>query len=127
MLQPHTHSLQVIEPPLFLNEQTKDAFYRTIQAVAATETEMILVNLEQVVSVDSTGLGILYGAYRLALQQGQKLILYRPQGQVWQSFQLTGLDRIVTISATLRAIIKEMSPIAQRSQKLDLPTFSVQN
>ncbi len=120
-----SHTLKIITPPENLTGRTKDSFFQAVCQLAMTDVEVILVNLESVNSIDSNGLGVLYGAHRLAAQQGRKLVLYCPQQQLNQRIQQTGLDQVITIYSTLRSCLQNLMPITPRSVPLMLPNENV--
>ena len=50
--------------------------------------------------IDSTGLGVLIGAGNRAATQGTDLVIVCPPGSVARVFEITGLDRALTVVAT---------------------------
>lgn len=64
-------------------------------------TQKIIINLEQVPFIDSSGLASLVSALRLVRENGGNIILCGVQAQAQTIFRLTMLDRIFTIYPTL--------------------------
>jgi anti-sigma B factor antagonist len=54
---------------------------------------LVVVDLSELTFVDSSGLGAIHSARRLAIKNGGTLVLSRPQPAVHRVLQLTGLDR----------------------------------
>lgn len=122
----NAYSLHIMTPPKHLNEQTKESFYQAIRAVVATDIDVIIVNLESVTTIDSSGLGVFLGASVFAHHQGQSLVLFNPQKQVRENIQLTGLDKLVTVNTTLRSVLKDRSMTYSPARRLKLPIFHCQ-
>ncbi|MEN2769206.1 anti-sigma factor antagonist [Ornithinibacillus xuwenensis] len=64
----------------------------------------IEVNLEQVKYMDSTGLGVFVNALKSSKENGSKLKLINLQDRVLRLFQITGLQEIMDINATIRGV-----------------------
>jgi anti-sigma B factor antagonist len=63
-------------------------------------TKFILVRLESVEYLDSTGLGILIGGVKRLKEQGGALKLVGPSPRISRIFDITGLNRIFDVYAT---------------------------
>jgi len=63
-------------------------------------TKYILVHLEKVEYLDSTGLGILIGGVKRLKEQGGALKLVGPSPRISRIFDITGLNRIFDVYAT---------------------------
>ena len=59
----------------------------------------ILVDLEGVEFLDSTGLGVLVGALKHARTSGGDIAIEGAKTHVWKVFQITGLDKVFTAQA----------------------------
>jgi anti-sigma B factor antagonist len=72
-----------------------------LTAVVEAGTHHVVVDLEDVGFIDSTGLGVLVGALRRArIAEGDvRLVCTNPR--ILKVFQATGLDEVFTIGATL--------------------------
>ena len=55
----------------------------------------VLVELGEVTFIDSSGLGLLVGVHKRALQQGCPLHFTRPPDQCWRAFTITALDEVL--------------------------------
>jgi anti-sigma B factor antagonist len=63
--------------------------------------EQIAVDLEGVDSLDDVGLGVLLGAAGRTRQHGGDLTVVCADGQLRERFAVTGLDRAITVAATV--------------------------
>ena len=63
--------------------------------------EQIAVDLDGVDSLDDVGLGVLLGAAGRTRQHGGDLTVVCADGQLRERFAATGLDRAVTVAATV--------------------------
>ena len=120
------YRIRIVEPPHQLTAETKEDFYNTVKAVVTTQAECILVNLQLVNLIDSSGLGVLFGAFKLATCAGSNLVLCSPQNHVMRDLDVTGLNKIVTIYETLHAFIEDLTRMAHRPSSngsLKLPDF----
>jgi anti-sigma B factor antagonist len=57
----------------------------------------LLVNLQQVEYLDSTGLGILIGGVKRLKEQGGSLRLVGPSARITRIFEITGLNKIFDV------------------------------
>jgi anti-anti-sigma factor len=63
--------------------------------------EQVAVDLDAVDSLDDVGLGVLLGAAGRTRQQGGDLTVVCADGQLRERFAATGLDRAITVAATV--------------------------
>jgi anti-sigma B factor antagonist len=63
--------------------------------------EQLAVDLDGVDSLDDVGLGVLLGAAGRTRQQGGDLAVVCADGQLRERFAATGLDRAITVAATV--------------------------
>lgn len=57
----------------------------------------MVIDMSQLVLIDSTGLGVLVGVLKRALQHGGEMTLKAPARSARKVFDITGLDRVFTI------------------------------
>jgi anti-sigma B factor antagonist len=73
-------------------------------ALAAATTDgcgMIIVDLDRVGFIDSSGLGVLVGALRRAREAGGDLRVVSGNDTVARILRITGLDRVFSLHATI--------------------------
>jgi anti-sigma B factor antagonist len=63
-------------------------------------TKNLVINLENVQYLDSTGLGILIGGVKRLKEQGGSLRLAGPSARITRIFEITGLNKIFEVYAT---------------------------
>lgn len=63
--------------------------------------DLVIVDLEKVGFIDSSGLGVLVGALRRAREVGGDLRVVSSQENVAKIFRITGLDRVFSVYQTL--------------------------
>ena len=67
----------------------------------------IVVDLEQVEFLDSTGLGVLVGGLKRVRSHDGDLSLVCTQSRILKVFEITGLDKVFTIHGTVDAAVGE--------------------
>lgn len=71
---------------------------RALGEAERTEAGRIILDIEQLTFIDSTGLGILLTASRRSASNGTRLQITRGKGQVADMFRLTALDRALPLT-----------------------------
>lgn len=71
---------------------------RALGEAERTEAGRIILDIEQLTFIDSTGLGILLTASRRSASNGSRLQITRGKGQVADMFRLTALDRALPLT-----------------------------
>jgi len=89
-----------ITGPIVLGESARQ-FSETMAEILADEGRGVIVDMEAINYVDSTGLGELVGHMQRFEDQGRTLALSRPDERVLSLFRLTGLDKQIPIYASL--------------------------
>lgn len=75
-----------------------DAFRETVeQVLSSTPIDNIIINLENVSFIDSSGLGVILGRYKQLTQRGGKLFLVNPKPQVKKILEFSGIAKIIRI------------------------------
>jgi stage II sporulation protein AA (anti-sigma F factor antagonist) len=75
----------------------------------------LLLDLSRVSFMDSSGLGFILGRYRCLREKGGKVILVAPRAQVRRVLELSGVGRIMKISAS----IENACPVGKGEGKND--------
>ena len=57
---------------------------------------LVVVDLCQLTFMDSSGLGVIHAARRMAIKDGGNLVVCRPSPIIYRVFEITGLDTWVT-------------------------------
>lgn len=67
--------------------------------VLDADIERVVVDLSGLSFIDSTGLGVLVGAYKRARAVGADFAVARPSTAVARVFQIAGIDKILPVEA----------------------------
>lgn len=59
--------------------------------------EVLILDMEGVSFIDSSGLGVILGRYRRLKKEGGTMVICQPKPQVLRLLQLSGLDKIIAI------------------------------
>ncbi len=73
-----------------------------LNALLRSPVRAIVVDLEAVSLVDSSGIALLLNAFRRLDQAGRQLAIACPMGSSRRAFELTGLDRQLPMHTTRR-------------------------
>ena len=66
------------------------------QQLHGSPGSLVVVDLSELTFIDSSGLGAIHSARRLAIKDGGTLVVSRPQPAVHRVLKLTGLDTWIT-------------------------------
>ncbi|WP_396667483.1 STAS domain-containing protein [Microbacterium sp. R86528] len=77
-----------------------DEFRRAIDAVLGSATTSVVIDLSQVVFIDSSALAELVRVHKAAAQSGATLTLGTPSTAVRVILEITDLDKVFNISVT---------------------------
>jgi anti-anti-sigma factor len=83
-----------------LDATTSSAVKEFLQRLINRGSRMIVVNLQNVPFIDSSGLVALVSGLRLAKENDGRLALCAAQSQAQLVFRLTMLDRVIPVHAT---------------------------
>jgi anti-anti-sigma factor len=102
-------SIQIIESPSQLTDATKDEFYQSIQSMATTTSDWIVVNLSNVDFIDSQGLGVLFAAHKVATLCHKELVLVAPQPPIYRELSVTGINKLIKIYDSFTKVIQDVT------------------
>lgn len=86
---------------LFTSPKVKERILDLLEGGAAK----LVIDLEHVTFMDSTGLGVLVGALRRLAERGGSLALVCPQGPVLRVMEVTGLHKVFDIHDSLDTVV----------------------
>jgi anti-anti-sigma factor len=89
--------LRILKPKGYLSTTTAAKLLETFQDCFDAQAEVILINLQQVDFVDSSGLGILIQMHTKLRLAGRRLCLCSANDQVKTILDISDLDRILDI------------------------------
>lgn len=77
--------------------ELKDAF----KVVMQKENHEVIIDLEEVTYMDSTGLGVFISALKSAKENNSELKIINIQDRIYRLFQITGLNEIMDVQAAI--------------------------
>ena len=80
---------------------TSPSLKSALVAAAADGCKVVIVDLDKVGFIDSSGLGVLVGALRRSREAGGDLRIVSARDTVVKIFRITGLDRVFPVYPTL--------------------------
>jgi anti-sigma B factor antagonist len=91
----------VVEPKGEIDLYTAPTLKEQLSALVEQGRERLVVNLDGVEFMDSTGLGILIGALKRCREAGGELALAAPRETVQKVLRITGLDKVFSLHETV--------------------------
>lgn len=91
--------LQLIQPAGILNNALAQQLCLEVDEVVKTGSKLILVDLQQITFIDSSGLGGLVNAFKSTRAAGGRLALCSVGEQGRMLLEITGMDQIFEIYA----------------------------
>jgi len=76
---------------------TLDTLTSELVKAANSDVETVVVDLQQVTYIDSSGLGVLVGAHKRLKAQGRALVLRVANAEMIKLLKLTGLDQLFAL------------------------------
>jgi anti-sigma B factor antagonist len=76
---------------------TLDTLTSELVKAANSDVETVVVDLQQVTYIDSSGLGVLVGAHKRLKAQGRALVLRVADAEMIKLLKLTGLDQLFAL------------------------------
>ena len=89
--------------------ESAQTFSRFLGEVLAEGSKPVLIDLEGIDHVDSTGLGELVGYLQRFEEQGRRMAFINPARRLRKLFELTRLDEVVPIYSDRARAIAELS------------------
>ena len=108
-------TVTVFKPQGHLNATNADAFRaRLIAVLASSQDSILLVDLEQVESIDSSGLMVSISVFKRSRTLGRRFSLCSVPPAVRIVFELTQMDRVFEIFDDRAAFQSELGAIESR-------------
>jgi anti-sigma B factor antagonist len=95
-----SHTILRVEGSLMVGE-TADALRSRIEGIASKGKGALVLDLEALDYLDSTGVGVLVGALKAFQAAGRQILLAAPQRRVLTGLRVTHLDTLFPIHASL--------------------------
>lgn len=106
--------VRVIQPPASFTTSASRQFHQQITECIEAQVKIVLVDLQTVNFIDSSGIGALTAAHTRLRLSGGKLYLCSPQEQARCLFDITDLDQLFEIFSSkpdfCNKVLRENSP-----------------
>lgn len=89
--------VKIVQPSGILDSGRANLLRREISDIAEKGVDIVLIDLQDVSFIDSSGLGGLVSAYKTVRTSGGKLFLCSLNDQVQMLFELTKMQRVFEI------------------------------
>lgn len=112
--------VKIIQPSGILDSKKSQEFRAKIAEILKTEVKIVLVDLQDVTFMDSSGLGALVLAFKTLQAAEKKLVICSINEQIKILFELTGMDQIFEIFPNQdefqKAVVSNHKQIFDRGQ-----------
>lgn len=88
------HNVKIIQPSGILDGIRGNQLRREVSDVMATGADIVLIDLQSVNFIDSSGLGSLVSAMKTVRSAGSRLFICSVNDQVRMLFELTKMERV---------------------------------
>lgn len=68
------------------------------KAIRKSEPQKLIMDMSSITFCDSSGLGLIMGRYKTVKEHGGELLIKNPAQSALKMIELSGLDRLVTIT-----------------------------
>lgn len=102
------HNFKIVQYPDSWEEPKFNQFYLEVEELAKAGVGIILLDFRNITSITSAGLMGLVEVFRVIRAAGCKLFLCSPSEQVRMLFELTGLDRVFEVFASVDEFNRSM-------------------
>ncbi|MGC9527856.1 MAG: STAS domain-containing protein [Limnospira sp.] len=101
----------VIRPQNRLDSRGGQDLKQQISAIAHPKSALWIIDMSEVEFIDSSGLGALIVAQKIARQQGCQIILCHLSGATRMIFEITQLDRVFKIVDQSDPMLSDSQPL----------------
>ncbi len=108
-------SLIAVKGPLKLGHPALDELHRYCCAPASPGEPLVILDMEKVPAIDSSGIGVLLQGHTTVQGRGGTCVLLRPTQVVREVLEVVGLTRIFRIVETLPEALR--SPESQAEEQ----------
>lgn len=105
-----SHTILRVEGSLKVGE-TADALRSRIEGIASQGKGALVLDLEALDYLDSTGVGVLVGALKAFQAAGRQILLAAPQRRVLAGLRVTHLDTLFPIHASLGDALASLADV----------------
>jgi anti-anti-sigma factor len=111
-IQPHPEAVWAIIQPRTLDDATIGQMQAEVAAAAAQHSNVpVILDMSNVRSVPSTGLGALIGLMRSFKKEGRRFILVGLQTELRTVLAITQLDKLLEIQSNFEAALSRLRSV----------------
>ncbi|NJP11502.1 MAG: STAS domain-containing protein [Leptolyngbyaceae cyanobacterium RU_5_1] len=104
--------VKVVQPSGILNSSLAGQLCREVDEVVKSGIRLVLIDLQDVTFIDSSGLGGLVNAFKSARIAGSKLVFCSVCEQARMLFEITGMDQVFEIFLNQSEFTKALAETA---------------
>lgn len=93
----------IIRPVGILDGTRSDEIKAQLETILQGTSPVVVIDLEETTFVDSSGLGTLVSALKIARSAGRRLFLCSPNAQIQMVFELSGMDQAFEVFSSYGA------------------------
>ncbi|MEM6836715.1 MAG: STAS domain-containing protein [Cyanobacteria bacterium P01_C01_bin.120] len=105
-------NIRILEPTGILDGTQAEAFREEVDAALEEGVETLLIDLEKITFVDSSGLGILVVVLKKVRASKKKMYVCSINDQVKMLFELTSMDRVFEVLPDRDAFLEKTGNIS---------------
>ncbi len=106
-----------VNGPLKLGHAALDELHRYCCAPASPGEPLVVLNMEKVPGIDSSGIGVLLQGHTTVRNRGGTCVLLRPNSVVREVLEIVGLTRIFRIAETLPEALHRADPPTEAQRR----------
>ncbi len=106
-----------VNGPLKLGHPALDELHRYCCAPASPDEPLVILDMEKVPAIDSSGIGVLLQGHTTVQNRGGACVLLRPNHVVREVLEVVGLTRILRIAETLPEALRSPEPPAEEQRR----------
>jgi anti-anti-sigma factor len=104
--------IKIVQPTGILNSFLAGQLCTEVDQVVDTGSKLVLIDLESVTFIDSSGLGGLVNAFKAARAAGSKVVLCSVCEQARMLLEITGMDQVFEIFPNQNEFTKALAQTA---------------
>jgi anti-anti-sigma factor len=104
--------VKIVQPSGILNNSLAGQLCHEVDQVIQAGSKLILIDLQSVTFIDSSGLGGLVNAFKATRESGSKLVLCSVCEQARMLLEITGMDQVFEIFPNQSEFTKTLAQTA---------------
>ncbi len=87
------------------------------RTISDCDPKLLILDFSEVTFMDSSGIGLVMGRYKLMTERGGEVIISEPAGYIRKVFQLSGIDKLTKIVSDPGRYLKEDSDTVSKEEQ----------